>query len=601
MTQGAPVSSCWWLLLLLAALAAPNGTLAANLRAQSSAGRGEIDARAAVSRRDVPPGDVSGVGDLADTIHQAGVGKAADVVGQVSSAVAEDLAGAARAAEAAIADPVGAIGGAAEAVGDALEKESYVPEAEPPPNLEHASPESSYEGLRDFTVPVTQPPLAPFGGVYCRGAACQYRVPPPPTPFPGAPSAMQPAVMGANGLQQLPPGFPCVGPHCPVPPAELEVLKFVRGCQHILDQAPGGHNNDGAVRGVVETLCRRALPLQAAACPGYGDVVAAALAARGDEAQAPPPLTQLLDPPAAPAACLRLQRFVSSARQASVYLGVSAASGAAGSAGAAGEAGPCTPRGREWRTWWTKRHGGQTVPPAVALAVAAATLERSGLRRGTALFQASDVPDTANAGGNCSSEDGAVPLAQTEYMLAPGMPDGSVKPTLVGGVEFRRCTDQLEEISFRKPHTLPAMARLTEQWCGFQISAAPADDPAGTPRRPEWDFANCTAMSQLLVFAMRGDLQPKGGVLAVPACTNLFLASMTLDAVHAMMTGAWSLGERTPVVGGAPATPQELAQRKLAGEMAEAAKGFLTRLRRQQQLDQAVNRGKAAIAAWGGG
>eukprot|EP00932_Pfiesteria_piscicida_P015013 SRR837773.26977.p1 GENE.SRR837773.26977~~SRR837773.26977.p1 ORF type:complete len:182 (+),score=25.85 SRR837773.26977:69-614(+) len=114
-----------------------------------------------------PPGDVSGVGDVLQHIHQAGSVKAGSVAGELGEMVSNDLSNAAKSAEAAIIDPVGAIGDIVDSAAASMESDWAFPTAAPEAmHVDKQVPESPANVAEYSVTPPTMPP-APYNGVYC--------------------------------------------------------------------------------------------------------------------------------------------------------------------------------------------------------------------------------------------------------------------------------------------------------------------------------------------------------------------------------------------------------------------------------------------------
>mmetsp|Transcript_3708 Transcript_3708/g.9288 ORF Transcript_3708/g.9288 Transcript_3708/m.9288 type:complete len:615 (-) Transcript_3708:128-1972(-) len=528
-------------------------------------------------QRNSQPGDVSGVGDIANILHKAGAGKAAKVSQEFGDTLYDDLTYVAKSAEAAIVDPVGAIGGAVDAAAETLEAESLIPTAAPAASaMDDQVPESA-ENMADYKlIPATAPP-APFNGVYCRGGACQYRVTPAPTLIP----IVDPSL--------IPPSEPCRGLVCPPPPMDPAKLAFLQSCEHIFSKARHGLEGDddtrtiGNVRSTFEGVCEAMIPLEAAACMDYGDAFVSALSPDVRE-------TTVGD---AGHACKRVFDFIVDMQNSAIGLGLTptvkedAASSSllsverknnnSKSVVDASVVGPCSVRGTRWRQWWAQRH-----PRGISLL---------GIRsRGRGQYD----PNPPCPYGVTEPMD-----FQMKYQIAPGSPDGTVPPTEVAGDQFRRCISQADEISLGYQQTAPTFIMMMRDWCGFQSLMASPDDPSGLPNHPEWDFRDCTVMGELVAYALRKELESPKGIASLDMCKKLFLASNSISGLHRLVKNSWNLGSRVPMIGGAPPKPElDPEMMKLAREVAKQAAGVIAGLKRQQAATASISHAKAAVAAW---
>jgi len=106
----------------------------------------------------------------------------------------------------------------------------------------------SLSNVLDYEIPQPTPPPAGFNGVYCRGSACQYRVPPPPmtmppvTPFPNVPYPLNYREF-CRGLSC----FPMMGW-----PANPPLDEWKMNCAHLYDVTAGGMSGNPASRGVMD-------------------------------------------------------------------------------------------------------------------------------------------------------------------------------------------------------------------------------------------------------------------------------------------------------------------------------------------------------------
>lgn len=522
-----------------------------------------------------PPGDVSGIGDIAKGIHEATAGKGVKVAGDLGEMVSQDLTKAAKSAEAAIVDPVGTVGDAVDAAAESVESEWSFP-TPAPEILDTKVPESAANVAGYSATPPTPPP-APFAGQYCRGSACQYRVypfgTPPPLTYVGVP----------------PPEEPCRGIGCPPRPLDPHRLAFYQNCAHLFSKAPGGLLGDpeartiGDVQSTFIGVCKKAVPLLAASCPDWAEVIVAALA--------PDVREQTVG--GVDHVCSRLFEFATDMQMSALQLGLAGPPPApasmllavgGGTASAAnvsvarladrGQVGPCSPGGQRWRQWWSKRHV-------------------AGLPRPLSALQQSRSPPNAP----CKYGIATPVAADMLYEVAPGSPDGLVPTFSVSGGLFTSCLDQMAEISLGYSQTPTLLSSLVKDWCGFQSLAA--NPKTGVPNHPEWGNRDCTVMSQFMIFATRADLSSRDGLGTLEVCKRMFLGLRTVSGVQSLVSNIWS-GGRTPTVGGPPAAGPSVDPTiaRLQQEAADKAKKAIAALKRVQAAQSAVSSAKVAVAKW---
>mmetsp|Transcript_79641 Transcript_79641/g.234236 ORF Transcript_79641/g.234236 Transcript_79641/m.234236 type:complete len:519 (+) Transcript_79641:140-1696(+) len=230
---------------------------------------------ARLGRRQQPPGDVGAI-----------TGPVDDLVGSVgedlATAAEEVQAAAAEVSEPAVSDPqsalVGAIASAEDTVQnlvpgrglvtDVLKKsQAAAPTPVPAPAAEPAEPQ------------VTFPP-APLNGVYCRGAACQYRH------VLSVKGGSGPAEAGTGEGDVSEKEF-CRGLAC-IPgsghPADTDREQFIHRCVHLLVDVGGGLQGEDESREVFDVresfqrVCRMRVDIhEADFCRDYSDVFVAAL------------------------------------------------------------------------------------------------------------------------------------------------------------------------------------------------------------------------------------------------------------------------------------------------------------------------------------
>lgn len=517
------------------------------------------------------PGDVSGVTKI-QSVAAEQAQQASEVATEIGGVVAEKVEGGVEALKESILDPVGTIGGAVDTVAEVVESGEIIdtPSAEGvQPAHERRAAAAAVEAFRSQ---LTTAPPAPFGGVFCRGGACQYRkaVQVRPGEMPTVAPAMPEAEL-------------CRGLSCPGLALEDERAKFITNCSHIFNGLGKGLHGTAEIRSIGDVrdsfleLCNNLMPLEADSCPDYAQIFVASLAESVESKTVGD----------TPAVCGSLQALIRSWTQAEFDLRLSAASfpsvgGAASSSMLAAQrrpraVGPCTANGQVWRKWWEQRHGRAQV----------ALLQQ---REGSGYD-----PNPPCSMDGSKVEVYKAPPQRTMYVVAPGAPDGSSKPVEVRGDVFIACRDQMDEVTLRAPRPPATLIQMLRDWCGVQSMAGDPDDPNGLPRHPDWTGHSCTNMGELLAIALRKDAKdsPLG---SLEVCKRLFLATRTFHRVEQIIKDAWALNGRNP-----PPVPEEDAgQKQFADAAKKAADAIYAKMAAAEQAKEAAKAAKEQAAAWGG-
>jgi len=543
------------------------------------------------SDQDAEPvvGDTSGLDDVSGWAT-AGAEVATEVAGQFGGVAAEKIEGGLQSLKGAVLDPVGTIGGVADGAGQAIEDVATVfepPTANPDAQgLADVHRPESEQNLLPYQMQQVTPPPAPFNGVFCRGAACQYRRQISTTFGPGM------AAIGTLVVPEL-----CRGLSCPSRPRAPD---FITNCTHYFrgvgEGIPGSEASwtIAAVRDTFVSTCEVAFPLEATSCPAYGQVMVGALADT---------VGQKFIGGGYETICGHLENFVVQLSQAEIHLGLVAVPEAAGSAALVQQppavyevvpqaeaavpqpprrAGPCTPSGRRWRAWWLKNHGAPRRP--------AALLQRRGGGRGD------EEADPA-----CERRPQIVAPQHTMYEIAPGSPDGAVPPSEVRGDLFTQCRDQLEEVSLGVPQQAPMLIQMTREWCETQGLFPAPDDANGLAPHPDWDMHTCTEIGQLLTLAFRQELAAETPLSSIEACKRIFVSAGLVHRVDRIMRESWTISGRSIGKGAAGDEPNlDPRQMELAKAAALKAQKVRDRLLRTQEAKAAVAQAKEDVVAWDG-
>jgi len=226
------------------------------------------------------------------------------------------------------------------------------------------SPES-YANMVDYQIAQPSPLPAAFNGVFCKGGACQYRVPPPPPTFvPPPPPPIIPLGVGSD--REFCRGLSCIpGMGLPDNPV-LEGWKV--NCVHLFNDVAGGmvgRDTDRSVPQVQESflnVCKkRVSPLEVGACAGYANTFVGATAVKIDNPTVGGPVE----------VCADTFWYIQQFKQAEIDMkltlaalpktGISLLNSGVNRFGGGGN-GPSSPRGLKWRQWAYSRNKWPTSP-----------------------------------------------------------------------------------------------------------------------------------------------------------------------------------------------------------------------------------------------
>lgn len=507
------------------------------------------------------------------------------------------------------------------------------------------SPESLGNVL-EYNIPQPTPPPAGFAGVYCRGSACQYRVPPPPvtlppvTPFPNVPYAL-PHREFCRGLGC----FPEMGW-----PANALLDEWNLNCAHLFDVTAGGLKGDPATRSVIdvresfEKWCVQRIDItEVGKCHGpLADVVTMSVS----PAVTTPSVGGTAD------VCLSMFLFDEAANKALVDMKLlkdtlpkpsKAASLLSVSLNrfGTGGVGPDSPRGRAWKQRLYKhRH---MLPVDLASAIesemrgagkwtrpgrGASFLSRSTVNdRSVASCQtqasgpapAAAGPAAAPAGppappnpedavrGTPQYDQNApcvhgvdnVPQADTMYEILPGSPDGTVPNVEVSGDLFTYCKNQMSEIMAGFAQTGEMTITMTKDWCGWQASMTDWIGQKDELGHPDWNHRTCDGMAQFTAFALRNNM--KDALTSHAVCQKLFLAKGAVKKIAKLIKDAWVASLRaSPDLGLANQGDDAAAAAALQAAQKYAEQIF-GKLRDQKKAFDDINGAKMDTSAFGDG
>lgn len=511
----------------------------------------------------------------------------------------------------------------------------------------------SLANVIDYEISQPTPPPADFAGIYCRGSACQYRVPPPPvtlppvTPFPNVPYALNQREF-CRGLGC----FPMMGW-----PANPALDEWNLNCAHLYDVTAGGLKGSPATRSVndvretFENWCVQRVDItELGKCHGpLADVVTMAVSPAVNK----PSIGGTAD------VCLSMFLFDEAANKAFVDMKL-LKSALPKSHGASlltikqqqlstdlnrfgtGGVGPDSPRGRAWKQRLYKhRH---LLPKELADAIegemrGAGKWTRPG--RGTSFLSRDTIKDTSLTGCHTQASGPApapaagpagapaapttppppepedavrgtpqydmnppcvhgvdnVPQSDTMYEILPGSPDGTVPNVEVSGDLFTYCKNQMSEIMAGFAQTGSMTITMTKDWCGWQASMTDWIGEKDELGHPDWDHRTCDGMALFTAFALRNNMQD--GLTSHAVCQKLFLAKGAIKKMNKLIKDAWVASLRAaPDLGLATATDDAAAAAALQAAQAYANAVF-GKMREQKKAFDDINGAKMDTSAFG--
>lgn len=485
--------------------------------------------RRAASTAGQPPGDVGAITGPVNVVGTLGQ--------NIANAAGEVQAAAAQASQPVIQDPQSALGGAVGAaegimqnlvpgrglVTDVLAKSQAAPTT-PAPARTMPAPRAAFAP-------------APLNGVYCRGAACQYR-----PDVAGADAAQQAGVskpvepfddksVSQQDLSQKEfcRGLSCVPGSGHLPDFGRE--QFVNHCVHLLADLGGGLQGDDESRGVVDVhnsvqqVCKSRVDIhEADFCKDYAAVFVAALS----------PLYNEQTVGDARQVCSSTLYFMSLAKRAEVDL---------------------------------------------------------------QLFDASPP----QGGNSSSSPSGATALlAAGQVEIVPGSPDGVLPAVQVSSSLFSSCSKQLGAVTKGKAQSALKTVSMAKEWCGLQTIITSWDDVKGKKGQvhPEWNAETCLGISQLMAFALREDMESKSKMPAKKVCKNLFMAIGAIHGVDRLVDNAQNEVTRGLPAMGLALPAGDPAMLALAEDAKKRSEAVMSRLEKEKKAAEALKSAKAQVAAY---
>jgi len=413
--------------------------------------------------------------------------------------------------------------------------------------------------LPSGTAPPTTTHPAPFGGVYCRGGGCKYRM-----QLPGGttlPPAFRPLTLADRELCR---GLGCVSrAGWPINPAKTA---FELKCIHLFQVVGGGMQGQDRSRKISDVrqsfykICQDRVEFhEVIFCGDYADVFVAALA----------PLVHGGSVGRVDSVCSAAFNFMSLFKRAEVDLQFAAgALPKINSLLALGnseipQVGPNSRRGRHW-------------------------CKRLSLIRGGPEEKA------------CPGGTKGVIRADVRYKIAPGSDDGIMLPTEINGDLFAYCGAKMDEITGGTRQTAAVAVQMARDWCTWQSisenlgSETAMPDP---PKHPDWNSRTCTGMAQLLTFALRQELGQRRTWAPQTICKKVFRAIGSVHAVDRIVAnaGSVSIAGLLPV---GPAQPDadNAEVKTLMREAKVKKRALIGDLEQQKEAMAALNKAKEAVA-----
>jgi len=507
----------------------------------------------------------------------------------------------------------------------------------------------SLANVIDYEIKQPTPPPAGFGGIYCRGSACQYRVPPPPvtlppvTPFPNVPYGLNQREF-CRGLSC----FPMMGW-----PANPALDEWQLNCAHLFDVTAGGLKGDPATRSVMdvrqsfEKWCVQRVDItEIGKCHGpLADVVTMSVSPSVTKPSvggtADVCLSMFLFDEAAGKTFVDMKLIKSALPKSASLLSIALNKFGTGGVG------PDTPRGRAWKQHlykhrqmltkeladaiegemrgagkWTRPHSGTSflsrdtslsgdtstdasktgcktqvsgpADPAPAPApgpagpTTPAPVQPEDAVRGTPQYDMN--PPCVHGVDN-------VPQSDTMYEILPGSPDGTVPNVEVSGDLFTYCKNQMSEIMAGFAQTGSETVKMTKDWCGWQASMTDWIGQKDELGHPDWDHRTCDAMELFTAFALRNNMQD--GLTSHAVCQKLFLAKGAIKKINKLIKDAWVASLRkSPDLGLATAGDDAAAAAALQAAQ-KYASAIFGKLREQKKAFDDINSAKMDTSAFG--
>lgn len=470
---------------------------------------------------------------------------------------------------------------------------------------------------------------AVFGGEYCRGGACQYRVVPPPPIAPTIQPILPPPVPIGGNMQsgrEFCRGLTCLGGMGV--PGDPTLALWNGNCMRLYNDIAGGMVGLDSSRTVEQAyqsfmnVCKlRVNPLEAPACPAYANTIIGAEA-------------QKVNSPTVGGAqevCTDHYWFLVGFKQAEIDLKLTAAAlpkaasllSIALNRFGTGGVGPTSRRGLKWREYLYKR-GKVFSPPLFPEQLGSdggvgAAFMQTKTNEGCRDRQQEDTTPKPPIPGADSDEDTPrglpkylqnppcdqkpvhnVPQSKTKYQIAPGSPDGLVPPVEIDGDLFNYCANQFSEIMMGFTQTAPVTVQMTHDWCAWQASVSSWVGKQDEFGHPDWDHRTCANMEMFMAFVLKDDLKNKGdGLTAQVICKKIFL---TIGATHRsqwIVDHAWDLQSvRAAPEGGGNAPASDKGMQDLMKTAQEYASKIFNAMRKQKEGYEALNNAKMDASAF---
>jgi hypothetical protein len=486
--------------------------------------------------------------------------------------------------------------------------------SKPIAGIEANAPES-YSNVASYQMALPTPLSVALNGVYCKGAACQYRVAAPQPTLP-PPMTLPLLPIGGNSFagQEFCKGLACVSGMGSA--GDQRLAAFNANCVHLYNDVGGGMLGQDVNRNVVQVhdsfmnVCKKRVgALEVGACPMYAKTFVGAISAKISSPTVGGPLE----------VCTDTYNFLHDFKRAEIDLKLTVQAMPKGSSLLAGNlsrlgsggVGPSSRRGLKWQEYISFRSKDLANP------VKPQQLATDGSFAGTLLQTTSSgaVPTAALSGADNEQDTArgrpkykqnpavegdaqhAVPQSGTRYEILAGSADGLVPPLEVPGDLFTYCSKQFTEIMMGFAQTAPTTVQLTKDWCSWQASVSSWVGRQQEYGHPDWTHRTCTGMAHLVAFGLQDDLADKtSGLSAQQVCKKVFLSINAVHRTDSIVKEAWETSSRGAPSSSLP-TSDNAEMNTMLEEAQEYANKIFSQLRGQKDAYETLNKAKMDTAA----
>lgn len=435
------------------------------------------------------------------------------------------------------------------------------------------------------------PPPAPLQGMYCRGSACQYRVPPPVLPPPTAPPIADYFNLLRN--REFCRGKACLGGPYGLHgwPANAAGDAFALNCGHLYNDVAGGMQGKDGERNIkdvrdsfMQWCPQRVAYLEKGACPGYADVVVMALSPTVASGQAQGGSGDV---------CLLMSAYIGAVKGAEMDLKLTEAALPKVSLIAQKKS---QSTAQSMAMMWKSHLEKKRIPYVSEFG--ADNLNLMSVQSCGTLNSEAMAPTGPVAGrstGNGLPKYNPAPVCQSYkgqsgskvYQVLPGAPDGSVPPVEINGPLFEHCTNQFAEIMAGFGQYGKTVVGMTKDWCAWKSSVTDWVNTPSDAGRPDWTFRNCNGMVSLVAFSMKDHLDE--GMGAMKVCKKLFLTLGAVHRVDSLVADAWKVSARGLGNLGLTTAVDPEAAKKLLEDAQAYSSGVFGKMREQRDAFNDLN------------